>query len=61
MLGKNENIDFYRYIISWSLQIYKEISMKILKYIYIYIYIYMRWKLIKPYEMLEITQKMIEK
>ena len=29
--------------------------------IYIYIYIYMRWKLIKPYEMLEITQKMIEK
>ena len=57
MLNKNENIDFYQYIISWSLQIYKEISMKILKYIYIY----MRWKLIKPYEMLEITQKMIEK
>ena len=55
MLGKNENIDFYRYIISWSLQIYKEISMKILKYMY------MRWKWIKPHEKLEITQKMIEK
>ena len=55
MLSKNKNIDFYRYIISWSLQIYKEISMKILKYMY------MRWKLTKPHEMLEITQKMIEK
>ena len=55
MLSKNENIDFYQYIISWSLQIYKEISMKILKYMY------MRWKWIKPHEKLEITQKMIEK
>ena len=34
MLSKNKNINFYPYIISWSLQKYQETLMKIPRYIY---------------------------